>query len=265
MTTTPNRAVALVAAGCAAALLLTGCASASGTGATATAAAPGGAPSGAPGGRQAGARVPGTFGLIAEITGTTLQVQGASGQNAVTWSDVTSFTEQVTGTAADLVAGSCVSVRSSSVTASATGTTTAPSVTVSEPVDGQCVGLAGGAGRPGGVRSGMPTDAPPEGMPSGMPSGAPGGWAGGITGTVVSLVDGVLTVSVTRPGDPAAASTETVVVDAATTVRKTVAASASALAVGRCAWANGSTDSTGTVAAISIRLSDAVGGACTMS
>ena len=72
-----NKTVSLLAAGCAGLLLLTGCSAASASS----------SPSAAAAGGSRTARTPqasGTYGLIAAISGTTLQVQGANAQTAVT-------------------------------------------------------------------------------------------------------------------------------------------------------------------------------------
>lgn len=243
-------------------------------------------------GRPQQARMNGTHGLIADISGTTLQVQGTSSQTAVTYTDATAFTQQKAGTTADLVEGVCVTIRREE--AGTDGAVAARSIAVTPAEDGQCSGFGagfdGGGGRFGGPQGGTPsgahTDMPRGAMPSGMPqggrgrpeggrpSGAPsgfpagggaagGGAAGGmVVGLVESVGDGTLTVAMTRPGEDAASST--VSFDAAVTVTTTADASASALAVGRCAFASGDPDETGAVSATSIRVSDAVDGACTL-
>ena len=281
VTQNPERTTrALLAVACAGLLLLGGCSAA--PTATQSADKPSGTATARAGGnataRAGGNRVPGTFGLIADISGTTLQVQGSSGQTAVTYTDTTTITSQTAGSTADLTQGSCVSVRG----AAASGTA-ATSITISSPVNGQCVnspggGFGGGGGTPpsGAPQGGMPSGAPEGGMPSGdpqggrpsgdpqggRPSGAPGGGqGGGVVGTVQSFANGTLTVAVTQGGS---ASDSTVTVADTTTITKSVTADAAALKVGTCAWANGTTDNTGAVAATSIRVSEAVNGACSM-
>lgn len=269
-------------AACAGLLLLSGCsASASPAASPSSEATP-------QGGRPQQARMNGTYGLIADISGTTLQVQGTSGQTAVTYTDATAFTQQKAGTPTDLVEGVCVTVRGEEGT---DGAVTAQSIAVTAVEDGQCSGFGGGfgggggggggfGGGQGGMPSGAPTDMPRGAMPSGMPqggqgrpeggrpSGAPsgfpagGGAAGGmVMGLVESVGDGTLTVAMTRPGEDAASSTVTF--DSTVTVTTTADASASALAVGRCVSASGDPDETGAVSATAIRVSDAVDGACT--
>ncbi|PZF80988.1 hypothetical protein C1I92_23040, partial [Jiangella anatolica] len=96
------------------------------------------------GGSRPGA-FPGAAGMVAAIDGTTLQVQGMSGQVAVTYTDATAITAAVTGSAADVVAGVCVLVRSEDAGPESTEVV-ATSVAVSAPAaDGSCGGGLGGA------------------------------------------------------------------------------------------------------------------------
>ena len=238
-----------------------------------TTAAPGAG--GAQGGRGQG-RMPGAFGLIADVSGTTAQVQGNGNQTAVLWSDTTTFTQQVAGTAADITVGSCVVARSTADSDLAATTVTASTVTVSDPVDGQCTGFGGGSG---GGRGDRPAgDLPPEGqrpsgmptsMPSGAPSGAPRGLGQPVSGTVEAVADGTITITVssmaTAPGgasETPATQTVTVTLGSEATIITTHDTTADAVTVGRCAQAQGETDSTGAVAATTIRVSDAVAGSC---
>ncbi len=253
-----NKTVSLLAAGCAGLLLLTGCSAASASS----------SPSAAAAGGSRTARTPqasGTYGLIAAISGTTLQVQGANAQTAVTYSDSTTFTQQVTGAATDLKPGACVSVRGTTTS----DTTAATAITVSDAVNGQCQGFGGlgGGGASRAPQGGVPSGAPRGGVPSGGASGAPGGNRGGfVVGTVASVADGTLTVTVTQQQGGATASASpssaTVTIGSAA-ITKTVKATAAAAKVGMCASVPDKPDTTGAVAATSIRLSDAVNGACT--
>ncbi|MFZ2429103.1 MAG: hypothetical protein WAW71_13270, partial [Propioniciclava sp.] len=135
-----HRPVAAVLAVTAGLALLTGCSTASTTASSAAGVPASGSPSG--GGQQ---REPGTSGLIAQVSGTTLQVQGTSGQTAVTWSDATTFTQQVSGSAASITTGLCVSGMGEQADGNATVTVTR--LTVTQPVDGACgQGFTGGGG-----------------------------------------------------------------------------------------------------------------------
>src|SRR6476661_9461494 len=98
-----KRIVIVIAA---AALGLAGCSSsaqsAPSTGSSQTAAT---------GGSTGTGRAPGVSGLVAAITGSTAQVQGANQQTAVTWTRTTRFTEQVAASASAVTVGECVMVR----------------------------------------------------------------------------------------------------------------------------------------------------------
>ena len=114
----------------------------------------------------------GVFGLIAAITDSTMQVQ-SDVQTAVTWTETTTVSRQVAVDLPTVTSGSCVIAFVDDASADSP---TATSVTITEPVDGECAPLAGfggelgGGGAPGGMPSGMPTDLP-SGMPTDLPSG----------------------------------------------------------------------------------------------
>jgi hypothetical protein len=283
-----------------AALVLSGCGGSS-SGSPAGAAAPtGGQTTGAANGQ--GGRPPGVFGLVAQISGKTLQVQSTSEQTAVIYTTSTKFTATVATTKKDVTVGSCVVVR----TADATGGTgaatptarptqsssvTATSVTITAPTGGQCAitaafgggGFRGtGGGGTGGPGSGQIT---PGGVrPSGAPTGGARGFGGGFAqmtfGKVTAVSGSGFTVAAetfagrqgsagstptTPTGTPSLTTrTVTVTTSAKTTYTTTKTATASALAVGKCVSARGATDSTGSVTATSIAVTPAVDGACTV-
>ncbi len=278
---------AAVAAGLGAAVLHTAACSSSGAAAQSS---PSAAPSGG-GAGQTSRRFDGTSGLIAEIDGKTLQVQGAEEQTAVTYTSSTTFTTQVADKASDIRAGECVSVRSASDGASAspeaTGSTsvTATSVTVAEASGGSCQGAVGGFDRDRGRSFGTrPSGAPSAGTASGRRPGAfPSGarsFGRMVSGKVTKVSGDTLTVAVVRPtgggrstgASPSSGATAgsatttatTVTLTATTSVTRTETTNFSALKVGLCALAQGRTDSTGAVTAKSIRLSAATHGSCTM-
>lgn len=235
----------IAAIGIVGALALAGC--------TATASAPSGAASGQPSGqssRSARPSVPGATGLIAEIDGTTMQVQGNNKQTAVSWTSATTFTQQVAGTLADITVGSCVRAQAADGTA-------ATSVSVTAAVNGQCVmpGRGGGQGGQGGQRpSGRPSGAG-SARPSGAPSGTPQ-----VFGLVKDVSATSMTVSSAQPDGTT--KDQTVALASSTTVHTSKAATSSALKVGLCATARGTADSTGAIAATSIGISDPVNGQC---
>ncbi len=231
-------------------------------------------------------RVPGTSGLVAAVTGSTAQVQATDSQTAVSWTPTTTFTETVAGTAADVVVGSCVVVRSAAPAGGAATTpsaaptrpteVTATAVTLSPAVDGACTGGPGGfgggpgaPGGPGGVRpSGLPD---PSASPGARGRGGPGGFgggSGGAFGTVTAVSATGFTVQSSLPPDTGAAPggtppTTTVTSSPGTTYTRTVPATAAAVQVGVCLTAIGQPDSTGAVTATRITLRPAVDGVCT--
>lgn len=224
-----------------------------------------------------GAGFPGASGLVADVSGSTAQVQGVAGQVAVTWTGATTFTREVSGSLDDVVVGSCVVA------------TVEDDVTVSLRVteaseDGCTAGLGGFGGpgrggpgpgdgeRPEGMPSDMPSDMPSE-MPSGMPEGdRPEGLPGGFGSAVIGEVTAVGADTVTVAALDIAAGTEggadstteqTLAVDATTEVVTTVSATAADVAEGACLTARGDADDLGAVTAESVALSDPVDGSCT--
>jgi hypothetical protein len=289
--------IAAGSAVCCALLLVSACgggtpaeAGATGPPATATAGSAGSA-----GGSAAGeARgFPGTTGLLAQIDGPTLQVQGTDAQTAVTYSAKTTFTHTVAAKLSEVVVGVCVQVRSAQPTSGTGGATStvAPSVTagtvvavsveISPAVKGRCTALGGvrtGGTRPSGA-AGEPTR--PAGTPDprrtqgqGPGSGGNGGsgFGGlGAFGKVTAVGGAGFTVESSRAqtstattADPSTAvpTTQTVKTSSATTYTRTEAATAKALALGLCVTAMGKADDTGSITATSITLRPAQNGSC---
>lgn len=201
-------------------------------------------PSGEPG-RQP---MPGS-GLVAAVDGSTAQVQSSDSQVAVTWTDDTTFTQQVSAALSDVTVGSCVLVMGEA--------TEATSVRITPAVDGECAAGMGGGGFGGGSR---PTDIPTD-RPTDMPSGAPGGMGGFTSGTVTAVGDSGFTVDAVQPGSDETTSTE-VTVGSDTTLTRQAEAASSDVVVGVCLQTRGESDSTGAVAATSIAISAATDGEC---
>jgi hypothetical protein len=278
---TMNR-IAAGAAACSALLFVSACGG--GTSATAGAlAAPTTASSGGAGGDSAnGARgFPGATGLLAQIDGTTLQVQGADAQTAVTYSSTTSFTNTVAAKLSSVVVGACVQARSARPTSGTGGSapTAAPSassgpivaasVEISAAVNGSC-STFGGLRTPGARPPGA-TGGPTSGRTRGPGAGGNGFGGNGFGGFVgfgkVTAVNGSsFTIESSRPqngsGTTAVPTTRTVQTSAATTYTRTEAASAKALVVGLCVTALGKSSDTGSIAATSILLRPAENGSC---
>ena len=278
---TVNR-IAAGAAVCCAVLFVSGC----GGGTSATGGASGNsttAASGGPGGDAAGGArgFPGATGLLAQIDGKTLQVQGTDTQTAVTYTTKTTFTDTVAARLSDVVVGACVQTRSARTASgsvgaaptASTGPVEAASVEISSAVNGRCT-VGGfrmpGAGAPGGNGDmTRPTRVPTPGQTRG-PGFAGNGFGGfGASGKVTSVNGSSFTVESTSPpgvtastATTAVPTTRTVKTSATTTYTRTKAANAKALVVGLCVTALGKADSTGSIAATSMALRPAQKGSC---
>ena len=266
------------AAGIAVALVLSACSGSSSASPSSTSSAARGSAAGQGGNRFGGATPPGTFGTIAAISGSTMQVQNQqSGQVAVTWTAATTFTHEVKVPVAAVHAGDCITATAAANSSGTTGATDTPfaatRVTITAPVNGRC-GTSGGF-RPGGQRpSGVPSGSFPSGfptgakLPSGFPTGAlPSGVAGRlrsgafVTGTVTSVSGDTIVVAARTLGS-SSSSSRTVTVNAQTTLTTPRPTTSKALKVGLCATAQGKADSTGAVTATSVRITNPVNGAC---
>jgi hypothetical protein len=295
---TVNR-IAAGAAVCCAALFVSACGGGTSAGAGATGAPTTATPGSAGGGAASGARgFPGATGLLAQIDGTTLQVQGTDTQTAVTYSAKTTFTNTVAAKLSNVVVGVCVQARSASSASGTggTGSTAAPSATagtlvavsveISPAVNGSC-STVGGLRR-GGTRSfgatgerTRPAGTPDPGRTQGPGEGANraggNGFGGlGAFGKVTAVGGAGFTVESSRPQTSTAntavpttavpstpvPTTQTVKTSSATTYTRTEAATAKALAVGLCVTAMGKADDTGSIAATSITLRSAQNGSC---
>ncbi len=225
---------------------------------------------GSAGGQGLG-RAPGTSGLIAAVTGTTMQVQTRTDQTAVTWTGATTFTRLVPATLADVAAGSCVAALPPATSATASGGSSTPPTTQTAgsvqilAASGPCTGFGafgGGAGRPGtGTSTGSPTPDPSASGGTGR-----GGRGPAVIGTVTAVLGSTFTVQVSgRPGATATTTPAnvTVTTTGSTTYLKQESASAADVKVGECATALGKPDQTGEVAATSVALRPATNGVCT--
>lgn len=260
-----SRILTASAALTAVAVLASACGS-SGTAATTTDAVGGYAANGS-GGTGSGqvADRPGAFGTIAAVDGKVVQVQNdTSGQVAVRLTSTTTITDQAKASKSAVEVGTCVVVRPSDTSSSSTAVT-ASSVSVTTSSGSSCTNGFGGArsttaGGPGG-------GTPPSGMPSGAPSGMPtdmpangGGRGFGVMGKVTAVSAKGFTVASSMPGSTS--SSVIVTTTGSTTYTAQEKASLSALKVGRCLQATGTTDSTGAVTATRASVSDAVDGSC---
>lgn len=263
-----KRTIIVLAA--AAALGLAGCSSAAQStplpGSAQTSAAGGGSSTAGGGGR---ARFPGVSGLVAAVSGTTAQVQGASQQTAVSWTSTTRFTQQAPAGASDVKVGECVTARparSASGTPTGGGTQGGTSTTIAAatvelvPSQGGTCSFGGFGGRAGARPSGAPTGVPSQGAGGGP--GGPGRRAFGAVGKVTAVGSGQFTVTpVARPGAMAIAPFS-VTYSSSTVFTRLASADASAVKVGVCVAAQGRTDDTGALTATTLAVSAPTNGSC---
>ena len=211
---------------------------------------------------------PGTSGTIAAINGTSLEVQNpTTGQVTVNYTSTTTFRQTVTAPASEVTVGSCISAFGKPTSGSSSGKSafgnpvTATTVSVSQPVSGTCSGgfggRAGGAtpGGGGGFTPGTGT----------RPAGASrfgNGQFGAASGVVTAVNGSAVTINETNPTTKAASSVA-VTLTSTTTFTTTGTASSTDLAVGKCARANGSADTTGAITAQSITISTPGPNGCT--
>ena len=270
------RPALLAATATVAVLSLAACGGSSSTGGQPSGPASGPASSGASGGLAG--RNPGASGMIAAITGKTLQVRNRTdGQVAVTYTAQTAITAQVAASLADVQVGSCVTVTpvlsgsgapsagSGTASGGSTGPLAAGSVRIGQPIDGKCVG-GFGTMRPGGAAGGFSSSRPsdlPTTSPGGSGSGGPGGrgLAFGAIGTVTAVSVTGFTVASQAPGTSSSRDI-TVTVSGSTTYSITRPGTAATLKVGACVIATGRTDDTGAVTADRLVVSAPVDGSC---
>jgi hypothetical protein len=213
----------------------------------------------APAGPQAA--FPGVVGTAAAVSGSSLEVQNpTSGQVTVTFTATTPITDTVTVTSKDVTVGSCVAVVGKpSAAGSATGPVTATTVTISDPVKGNCAGGAGfGGGGFGGGGAGGGATPRPSFSPRPRPTGSRGAFGNGALGGANGKVTSVSATGFVVQARGRTAGTDisvTVITNSASKYLKTVTAKPSALKVGQCITAVGTANSIGAVAARTIRIS----------
>ena len=243
-----------------AAIVVAACGSASSAPTTSSSAPP---TTSTPGGTRGGGAAPGASGTIASISGSSLEVQSpTSGQTTVDYSATTAFSQTVPGTAAALTVGSCISAFGTPVSGSTSGglggPITATTVTITQPTATGCTTGFGGRSFPGGG-SGRP---PGGGTRPGGGARPGGGTFGRASGSVTAVSGSTVTVSEKSPVTQKTSSVP-VTLTASTTYTTPASASASDLAVGKCARAIGTADSTGAIAATSITISTPGANGCT--
>jgi hypothetical protein len=163
-------------------------------------------------------------GLIASVSGSTIQVTQKNGTATVDFTPSTTINQVSPGALSDVTAGSCVTVRPSKDDSQG-GAVNARLVRVSLAVDGKC------------------------GQPNQPPAGA------GIQGTVASVAGNTITVNGT--GSPT-----TVTVSDKTKYMKEDTANSQAIASGKCINAQGSQANGGALQATAITVRQAADGRC---
>jgi hypothetical protein len=235
-------------------------------------------PSGSRGpGAGRSAAAPAAYGTAAAIAGNTVEVQDpATGQVTVTFSPSTGFTQTKSATMAALAVGDCVTAigqRPTSASPAASGSAgasrptsfTAASVSIEPAVNGSCpAGFGGGGGftRPSG--SPRPSGSFSRGAGGGFGGGGfgGGGFGGLANGKVSQLSGDTMAVLVIGRGGQSD-TTDQVTLTASTSYTQTVTVSSTALKVGECVTAIGSTGATGAVSATRITLSTPGPNGCT--
>lgn len=271
----PSRLLLGAAAGIAAVAAVAACGSGSPPEPSVPAGTSGATSSPAAAGRGAGrGAAPAASGTIAAVAGTTMQVQSqANGQVAVHWTASTTFTQQVSVPAGSLKAGDCITAIGGPGTSATAASFVAGTVSVRASTNGSCMGgrdggFPGAGVRPSGARpSGVRTGGTP---PSGFPTGGAGsrsrtGFGAIASGSVVSVSGSTLVVASRDFGSGTASPTTTnttVTLGAATKITAEKSATASAIKVGRCATARGTADSSGTVTATNVAITEPVDGHC---
>jgi hypothetical protein len=251
-------------------LLVAGCSGGSAGGATDSQ-----SPSGGTGnvGKAANGFRPAASGVIAAITGRTLQVQSATEQTAVKYSANTKFTAERATNLAAVKVGSCIvaTAKTNNTGSTQVHSVTADEVRIEPARNGSCGGGPGPTGPAGAAPSGFPTSMPSGGVIQGAPpSGAPNGGrtmiGSAIAGKVTAVQGTTITVAMTTLAASSSTSnpTGTVHVTAATDYTTTAAATHAALKVGLCAVVSGTANSTGAVAATRIALSRKTNGSCNL-
>lgn len=242
-----------------------------------TTSAPGGNGTASPAatGARQGQRAPGASGLLAAISGQTLQVQGTTTQTAVTYTAATTITQTVPATAAAVHVGLCAQVRgpapagaTSAPPSSPPAVVAATAVILSPAVNGHCTaGFAGGRGA-GADPNGSARQSPgPRPSRSAGALGRRRPFGGGAMGEITAVNAAGFTINSARPNGGATPSSATALVTVTTAASTTYdlqqVATAAALKVGLCVTARGAADSVGAITATSLALRPAVSGTCT--
>lgn len=168
-------------------------------------------------------------GLIASVSGNTIQVNGRNGNATVDVTPSTAVTELTPAQPTDVTAGSCVTVRPTRDNGSGGAQTTARTVVIGTGATGKCTS-------PQHARAGL------------------------VRGTVASVNGNTVVVNVTDQNG--SASQANVEIDNTTKYAKRAAATSSAIAQGKCLAASGSKDNSGNLQASAVNVFPATNGDC---
>jgi hypothetical protein len=238
-----------------------------GGGSSASSSTPSAAPSPSASRSGSGQTPPGAFGTAAAVSPSSLEVQNpSSGQVTVNFGAATKFSEAEPAALSAVAVGDCV-VATGTPSAGASGSLTARTVSITQPIGGLCTAQPGAGFGSGGFRprlgNGRSTPSP---RPSGRPANRNGATAFGKVASMSGssfVVQGTLRTFTGSSASPSSASTKvTVTVGASTTFTKVVPVTHTALAVGECISALGPVDDTGAVTATSIGIRPAGPNGC---
>ncbi len=208
--------------------------------------------------------LPGATGTIAQVNGSTLEVQNPNtGQTTVTFTSSTVLTKTIPASASALVAGVCINAVGTPTSPSSSSTSTslfgrpvtATTVTISQSVSGSCA-VAGGGGFGGGRRFSAGGSGATRG--SGFPGGANFATASGV---VASVSNGLAQVTATNRSTGSTVTIPVTLTPTTTFLENTTATQAD-LVVGECARAIGPMNSIGAVAATRIAISTPTANGC---
>ncbi|MBA0046879.1 DUF5666 domain-containing protein [Mycobacteroides sp. LB1] len=182
------------------------------------------------------------MGLIASVSGNTIQVTKKDGTAAIGFSQSTKVSEITAAQLPDVTAGSCIAAMSQQDS----NPPTARRVMIWPAADGNC------------TRS---HSKDPQESASPTPTSGKRAEHQAVHGTVTSVSGNTITVSSTDPNGGAATQT-TVTVNNDTTYAKRAPADQSAIAAGKCIAAHGGDDASGNLQASTITLRAAKDGSC---
>jgi hypothetical protein len=231
------------------------------------AAASGGGASAAP--APAPSFAPAASGTIASIFGQSLEVQGTQGQTTVNLTAKTVITATVPLALKDVVKGACISASGTKGTG---GKVDATLVTIEPSVKGNCtVGGGGFRGAPGGAFPGRTSGTVPSRFRAPTNTAEAFGKVTSVSGSKI-VVQGISVAGFGRPAKSTPVPVRrtlpkpgpvTVIVSSKTRYQKTERVNSSALKVGECATAIGSTNNIGVVTATRLTVTQPTDGSCT--